>query len=116
MDEFKPRMMDELTDGVTIVTRATGCMLSINESRDILDRITESLAKYSHGMDLISDPDQTVFNADALLRSMIKELAQLETVRANIDELIETLEGDYKRRIADRLQKRNLILYGVSVS
>ena len=116
MDEFNPRMMDELTDGVTIVTRATGCMLYVNQSRDILDRIAESMAKYRHEMDLIFDPDVTVFNADALLRSMIKELAQLETVRANTDELIEILKGEYKRRIADRLQKRNLILYGVSVS
>ena len=116
MDEFKPRMMDELTDGVTIVTRATGCMLSVNQCNEILARIKERLTGNNSKIMLTDQPDVVVYSADAVLRILIDELAELETVRSNIDELIETLEGDYKRRIADRLQKRNLILYGVSVS
>ena len=116
MDEFKPRMMDELTDGVIIVTRATGCILSVNQCNEILARIKERLTGYNSKTMLTDQPDVVVYSADAVLRILFDELAELETVRSNIDELIETLEGDYKRRIADRLQKRNLILYGVSVS
>ena len=116
MDEFKPRMMDELTDGVIIVTRATGCMQSIDQCRNILDRIAESLTGNSSKMMLTHDPDVVICSADTVLRMLTADLAELETVRGNIDALIDTIEGEYKRRIADRLQKRNLILYGVSVS
>ena len=116
MDEFKPRMVDELTDGVTIVTRATGCMQSVDQCNEILARIKERLTGNSSKMMLVDQPDVVVCSADAVLRILITDLAELETVRSNMDALIDTLEGDYKRRIADRLQKRNLILYGVSVS
>lgn len=116
LDDYKPHMMDELTDGVIIVTRATGCMLSVYQCNEILAQIKERLAGNNSKMTLTDQPDVVVCSADAVLRILIDELADLETVRSNIDELIKTIEGDYERRIADRLQKRNLILYGVSVS
>ena len=116
MDEFKPRMMDALTDGVTIVTRATDCMQSVYQCNEALARIKERLTGNNSKMTLTDQPDVVVYSANVVLRILIDELAELKTVRSNLDELINTLEGDYKRRIADRLQKRNLILYGVSVS
>lgn len=116
LDDYRPRMMDELTDGVTIVTRATGCMLSVYQCNEILARIKERLAGNNSKMRLTDQPDAVVYSADAVLRILIDELAELGTVRSSLDELIKMLEGDYERRIADRLQKRNLILYGISVS
>ena len=67
-------------------------------------------------MMLTESPDVVICSADTVLRILIAVLAELETVRGNLEELIETLEGVHKRRVADRLQKRKLILYGVSVS
>ena len=105
MDEFRPRMMDELTDGVTIVTRATSCMQSIDQCRNILDRIAESLTGNSSKMMLADQPDVVVCSADTVLRTLIADLAELATVRDNLNDLIETIEGDYKRRIADACKK-----------
>jgi hypothetical protein len=116
MDEFHPRMMDELTDAVTIVTRATGCLQTVNQCKNILATIHDSLTGNSTKMMLDREPDVTVCAADTVLRVLVSDLAELETVRDNLDELIRLLEKDHERRIADRLQGRNLILYGVSVS
>ena len=116
MDDFRPRMADELTDGVTIVGRATGCLQTVTQCKNILTNIRDTLAGNGSKMMLVTEPDVTICAADAVLRILISDLAELTTVRENLDDLIRTLEKDHDRRVADRLQKRNLILYGISVS
>ena len=115
LDDYKPHMMDELTGGVTIASRATDCLQTVNNCRNILDRIADSLTGNSTKM-MLGKPDEIVCSADAVLRILITDMTELESVRAQIEALYHTLERDFERRIADRLQKRNLILYGISVS
>ena len=71
MDEFSPRMMDELTDSVIIVTRAIGCMLSVNQCNEILARIKERLTGNNSKIMLTDQPDVVVCSADAVDRKSV---------------------------------------------
>ena len=115
LDNYKPHMMDELTDAVVLTTRAINCLQTVGTCRNTLDRIMDSLNENGAKM-MLGKPDEMVSAADTVLRILITDMAELESVRAQIEALYHTLERDSERRIADRLQKRNLILYGISVS
>jgi len=116
LDNYHPRMGDELTDAVILIRRATGCLQTINECRNILDAINNRHCGKATAMMIDHDPKVIVDAADSVLRVLITESAQLETVRASIEELLHTLDGDYQRRVADRLHGRPLTLYGIGVS
>ena len=115
MEDFKPRMMDPLTDAVILIDRAVDCMQTVFAAKDIMIELAQQL----NPCIAIHDPskqEEAVVLANDALRILISRLAKIETARAMLEELKETVEGDFKRRVADNLQNRKLTLYGVNVS
>ena len=115
MDEFRPRLNDDLTSAVQIITRAADCMDIVTQAQMILGQISADMTPCKQPLQE-KDPEKILAIANAGLLVLINNTIKLEIVRAMIEDLQKTLEGDFKRRIADRILDRKLTLYGVDVS